>query len=101
MCTQAESIWLHMDIIEDIVSNCRQIFNGSVNYAWTTVPTYPRYVFSQTVFCNLFSYLRREILATKTHMFKSSNQPLANVCELKIRLSTISIINGRSQKSAI
>ncbi|XP_004509836.1 spermidine synthase 2 [Cicer arietinum] len=41
MCTQAESIWLHMDIIEDIVSNCRQIFNGSVNYAWTTVPTYP------------------------------------------------------------
>jgi len=43
--TQAESIWLHMDIIEDIVSNCRQIFKGSVNYAWTTVPTYPRYVF--------------------------------------------------------
>jgi len=35
-----------MDIIEDIVSNCRHIFKGSVNYAWTTVPTYPRYVFS-------------------------------------------------------
>ncbi len=30
-----------MHIIEDIVSNCRQIFKGSVNYAWTTVPTYP------------------------------------------------------------
>ncbi|KAH7515552.1 hypothetical protein FEM48_Zijuj10G0058000 [Ziziphus jujuba var. spinosa] len=42
VCTQAESIWLHMHIIEDIVSNCRQIFKGSVNYAWTTVPTYPR-----------------------------------------------------------
>ncbi|RDY06376.1 Spermidine synthase 2 [Mucuna pruriens] len=41
VCTQAESIWLHMDIIEDIVVNCRQIFKGSVNYAWTTVPTYP------------------------------------------------------------
>ncbi|XP_027345998.1 spermidine synthase 2 [Abrus precatorius] len=39
--TQAESIWLHMDIIENIVTNCRQIFKGSVNYAWTTVPTYP------------------------------------------------------------
>ncbi|KAH9773366.1 spermidine synthase 1 [Citrus sinensis] len=39
--TQAESIWLHMHIIEDIVANCRQIFKGSVNYAWTTVPTYP------------------------------------------------------------
>ncbi|CAI0386060.1 unnamed protein product [Linum tenue] len=43
VCTQAESIWLHMHIIEDIVANCRQIFKGSVNYAWTTVPTYPRY----------------------------------------------------------
>ncbi|XP_078152770.1 spermidine synthase 1-like [Carex rostrata] len=41
VCTQAESIWLHMHIIEDIVSNCCQIFKGSVNYAWTTVPTYP------------------------------------------------------------
>ncbi|KAI3925548.1 hypothetical protein MKW92_047975, partial [Papaver armeniacum] len=36
-----ESIWLHMHIIEDIVSNCAQIFKGSINYAWTTVPTYP------------------------------------------------------------
>ncbi|TKY58630.1 Spermidine synthase 2 [Spatholobus suberectus] len=41
VCTQAESIWLHMNIIEDIVANCCQIFKGSVNYAWTTVPTYP------------------------------------------------------------
>ncbi|KAK6931073.1 Spermidine synthase, tetramerization domain [Dillenia turbinata] len=39
--TQAESIWLHMHIIEDIVANCREIFKGSVKYAWTTVPTYP------------------------------------------------------------
>nr|AFK47667.1 unknown [Medicago truncatula] len=30
-----------MDIIENIVSNCREIFKGSVNYAWTTAPTYP------------------------------------------------------------
>ncbi|BBG94093.1 Spermidine synthase 2, partial [Prunus dulcis] len=29
VCTQAESIWLHMHIIEDIVANCRQIFKGS------------------------------------------------------------------------
>lgn len=43
VCTQAESIWLHMHIIEDIVNICRQIFKGSVNYAWTTVPTYPRH----------------------------------------------------------
>nr|VDD56630.1 unnamed protein product [Brassica oleracea] len=44
VCTQAESLWLHMDIIEDIVSNCREIFKGSVNYAWTSVPTYPRHL---------------------------------------------------------
>jgi len=30
-----------MHIIEDIVAVCRQVFKGSVNYAWTTVPTYP------------------------------------------------------------
>lgn len=52
VCTQAESIWLHMHIIEDIVANCRQIFKGSVNYAWTTVPTYPRYLL---IFCQLCS----------------------------------------------
>ncbi|KAJ7529066.1 hypothetical protein O6H91_15G032500 [Diphasiastrum complanatum] len=41
VCTQAESPWLHMHIIKDIVSACRQTFKGSVNYAWTSVPTYP------------------------------------------------------------
>ncbi|KAH9316283.1 hypothetical protein KI387_024910 [Taxus chinensis] len=41
VCTQAESMWLHMPIIEDIVNVCRQTFKGAVNYAWTTVPTYP------------------------------------------------------------
>ncbi|KAL8534111.1 hypothetical protein ACS0TY_010213 [Phlomoides rotata] len=60
VCTQAESIWLHMHIIEDIVANCRQIFKGSVNYAWTTVPTYPRYSFSLSLFppqwCNSSNY---------------------------------------------
>ena len=60
MCTQAESIWLHMHIIEDIVANCLQVFKGSVNYAWTTVPTYPRYaqtmLYSVTEPVSLFSY---------------------------------------------
>uniref|UniRef100_A0A0C9S281 spermidine synthase n=1 Tax=Wollemia nobilis TaxID=56998 RepID=A0A0C9S281_9CONI len=39
--TQAESLWLHMHIIQDIIVACRQAFKGSVNYAWTSVPTYP------------------------------------------------------------
>ena len=60
VCTQAESIWLHMHIIEDIVANCRQIFKGSVNYAWTTVPTYPRHILltfpSSSCNCFLFAH---------------------------------------------
>lgn len=39
--TQAESLWLHMHVIQDIFSACRQAFKGSVSYAWTSVPTYP------------------------------------------------------------
>ncbi|KAJ4980712.1 hypothetical protein NE237_031549 [Protea cynaroides] len=40
MCTQAESIWFDKLLIENMVSNFRQIFKGSINYAWTVVPTY-------------------------------------------------------------
>lgn len=38
----AESMWLHTHLIEDMVSICREAFKGSVHYAWTSVPTYPR-----------------------------------------------------------
>ena len=41
-CTQTESMWLHMHVIQEIVRVARQTFGGSVNYAWTSVPTYPR-----------------------------------------------------------
>jgi hypothetical protein len=90
MCTQAESIWLHMDIIEDIVSNCRQIFKGSVNYAWTTAPTYPK-----VCFCNLLTYLRREILATKITCSSHRIGLLQMFENVKIRMSTIGVINGK------
>jgi spermidine synthase len=39
--SQAESLWLHMHVIQAIVTACRQTFKGSVHYAWTSVPTYP------------------------------------------------------------
>eukprot|EP00250_Pteridium_aquilinum_P014957 c22303_g1_i1 orf=146-1312(+) len=39
--TQTESLWQHMHVIQDLVAVCRQSFKGSVNYAWTSVPTYP------------------------------------------------------------
>lgn len=41
LCNQAESMWLHTHLIQDMLSICREIFKGSVHYAWTSVPTYP------------------------------------------------------------
>ena len=42
LCNMAESMWLHAHLIQDMVSTCREIFKGSVHYAWASVPTYPR-----------------------------------------------------------
>ncbi|KAL6889017.1 hypothetical protein ACP4OV_010043 [Aristida adscensionis] len=41
LCNQAESMWLHTHLIQDMLSICRETFKGSVHYAWTSVPTYP------------------------------------------------------------
>jgi spermidine synthase len=43
LCNQAESMWLHTHLIQDMLSICRETFKGSVHYAWTSVPTYPRF----------------------------------------------------------
>lgn len=40
LCTQAESIWLHLELIQSMSQFVRQVF-GSVSYAYTTIPTYP------------------------------------------------------------
>ncbi len=40
---QAESLWLHLPIITELASMCHRVFEGgSVQYAYTTIPTYPR-----------------------------------------------------------
>ncbi|OIW17723.1 hypothetical protein TanjilG_29073 [Lupinus angustifolius] len=36
----ADSFWHKDFVIPDTIANCKKIFKGSVNYAWTTVPTY-------------------------------------------------------------
>jgi spermidine synthase len=42
ICTQAESIWLHMPFIKSLAKMCKEVFRGgSVHYAYTTIPTYP------------------------------------------------------------
>ena len=42
ICTQGESLWLHIDIITEVARMCKEVFvNGTVQYAFTTIPTYP------------------------------------------------------------
>lgn len=42
LCTQAESLWLHIPLIQDILKAGAAVFDGgSVHYAFTTIPTYP------------------------------------------------------------
>ncbi|RZB56042.1 Spermidine synthase isoform E [Glycine soja] len=36
----ADSLWHKNFVVADTIANCKKIFKGSVNYAWTTVPTY-------------------------------------------------------------
>jgi len=40
VCTQAESMWLHLDLIKTLVSSTSMIF-PEVHYATTQIPTYP------------------------------------------------------------
>ena len=40
IATQAESVWLHMNIIEALHAMCKSVFE-SVQYGYTTIPTYP------------------------------------------------------------
>lgn len=42
VCTQAESLWLHLPLIKPLAEACKKTFaGGSVSYAYTTIPTYP------------------------------------------------------------
>ncbi|CAD7698732.1 unnamed protein product, partial [Ostreobium quekettii] len=42
VATQAESLWLHLNIIEGLAGMCNDVFQGgSVSYGYTTIPTYP------------------------------------------------------------
>lgn len=40
VCTQGECIWLHLDLIANVFSECRKLF-PTVRYSYTTIPTYP------------------------------------------------------------
>lgn len=40
VCTQGECMWLHLDLIKPLVDSIQETFT-SVEYAYTTIPTYP------------------------------------------------------------
>ena len=40
VCTQGENMWIHFDLIRDLVACCKDIF-GHAEYATTSVPSYP------------------------------------------------------------
>lgn len=40
VCTQGENMWIHFDLIRDLVTCCKDIF-GHAEYAKTSVPSYP------------------------------------------------------------
>ena len=42
LCTQGESLWLHLDLIKECHAMCGEVFGApGVAYAFTTIPTYP------------------------------------------------------------
>lgn len=40
MCNQGECMWLHLSLIGEVLKHCKEVF-PSVDYAFTTIPTYP------------------------------------------------------------
>jgi len=40
ICTQGECMWLHLELISEVMSHCRELF-PTVDYAYTCIPTYP------------------------------------------------------------
>jgi len=42
LCAQAECLWLHVNLITELAKTCKRIFaGGSIEYGYTTTPTYP------------------------------------------------------------
>lgn len=40
IAAQGESLWLHLQLISTVLQACTEVF-ASVDYAFTTVPSYP------------------------------------------------------------
>ncbi|KAM1183919.1 hypothetical protein ACFX19_002212 [Malus domestica] len=56
LCNMTENMWLRTHLIQDMISVCRQIFKGSVNYAWASM---------HSAAFALPPFLRREVSALR------------------------------------
>jgi len=72
---QAENIWLHLEIIKNMVSDARQFFS-SVDYFYTTIPTYPGgqigFLISSNSAENNFRNVKRKVKES----FREGTKPL-------------------------
>lgn len=59
MCNQGECIWLHLDLIGEVLRHCTAVF-PSVDYCFTTVPTYPSGQIGFLMCCTSPDYVLRE-----------------------------------------
>lgn len=66
ICTQAESIWLHLDIIEKLWKTCNTIYE-TVRYTYTTIPTYPSGQIGFMICCKG----ENDLTVPKTHLPES------------------------------
>ncbi|XP_054807333.1 spermidine synthase 1-like isoform X2 [Prosopis cineraria] len=78
VCIQAESLWCGSLDIAELFSRCRQIFKGSIDYAWTTVPAYPSGVIGFLLCSTEGPYVdfRCPVNPIDPHNYGISKQPL-------------------------
>jgi spermidine synthase len=51
ICTQGECQWLHLDLIKKVLDNSKKLY-PVVEYAWTSIPTYPSGQIGFILCCN-------------------------------------------------
>ena len=69
----AESIWLHISFIQNLVKTCRSVF-PVVGYAYTTTPTYPSGQIGFMVCCKQSAAATRRSSDTEDQQAQSQQQ---------------------------
>jgi spermidine synthase len=71
VCTQGECLWLHLDLIADVLTRCHAFF-PTVQYAYTTIPTYPS---------GQIGFVMCSLDESKTALTTAKRQPTPEVAE--------------------